>query len=62
MHSRAAELIGALGLAPHPAGGHFHEIYRSDARLHALEVGSERAALTTIYFLLVGYRVAVDRP
>jgi uncharacterized protein len=54
VHSRAAELIGSLGLAPHPEGGHFREIYRSDARVQALDGRSERAALTTIYFLLAG--------
>ena len=39
-------LISALGLAPHPEGGHYREIYR-DA-----PVGGGRGALTSIYYLL----------
>lgn len=37
--SRARELIAALGMQPHPEGGHYAEIYRSPK-------------LTTIFFLL----------
>jgi predicted cupin superfamily sugar epimerase len=46
----AGGLIGALGLAPHPEGGWYRELYRS-----ALEVATARgprAALTSIYYLL----------
>ena len=39
MHTRAAQLIRELGLQPHPEGGHYLEVYRSEA-------------VTTIYFLL----------
>ena len=39
MTPRAAELIAALGMQPHPEGGHYVEIYRS-------------GALTSIFFLL----------
>ncbi len=42
----AQEVIEALGLEPHPEGGHFREIYR-----HAAADGG-RGALTTIYFFL----------
>lgn len=37
--ARAADLIAALGMQPHPEGGHFVEIHRSPA-------------LTSIFFLL----------
>ena len=39
-------MIGILGLAPHPEGGHFRETFRD-----AAEAG-RRAASTAIYFLL----------
>lgn len=40
----ANEIIRLLGLKPHPEGGHFAEMYRSE--------GEGRAACTTIYYLL----------
>lgn len=43
----AEDLIGLLGLEPHPEGGHYRETFR-DARL----VAGDRAAATAIYFLL----------
>jgi predicted cupin superfamily sugar epimerase len=43
----AAEIVGLLGLRPHPEGGHFRETFR-DARA----VGGGRAVSTAIYFLL----------
>ena len=42
----ADDVIGILGLAPHPEGGHFRETFRD-----AAEPG-RRAASTAIYFLL----------
>lgn len=54
MHSRAAELIAALGLAPHPEGGYYREIYRSSTEVSPSDGRGSRAALTTIYFLLAG--------
>jgi predicted cupin superfamily sugar epimerase len=42
--SEAGELIRALGLEPHPEGGHFAETWRGSER--------PRAAGTAIYFLL----------
>lgn len=66
MHARAAELIDSLGLVPHPEGGHFGEVYRSDVRVRTFDTRSQRAALTTIYFLLTAgdvscwHRVASD--
>jgi predicted cupin superfamily sugar epimerase len=42
----AEEMISALGLSPHPEGGHYREIYR-----HRPADGS-RGASTAIYYLL----------
>lgn len=58
MHPRAAQLIASLGLTPHPEGGHFREIYRSASGVRPLDERSERAALTTIYFLLADGEVS----
>ena len=52
MHSRAAELLVVLGMRPHPEGGHYVELFRSSHRVQALGRRVERAAITTIYFLL----------
>lgn len=52
MHSRAHELIDTLGMRPHPEGGHYVELFRSGHRVQVLDRSVERAALTTIYFLL----------
>jgi predicted cupin superfamily sugar epimerase len=52
MHDRAAHLISGLGLQPHPEGGHFREVFRSSAPVQPGDGRGERAALTTIYFLL----------
>jgi predicted cupin superfamily sugar epimerase len=48
--SRAEELIHALGLAPHPEGGHYREIFRSPSTVATPR--GPRAALTSIDFLL----------
>lgn len=61
---RAAELIAALGLAPHPEGGHYAEVFRSPERVQTPR--GARSALTTIDFLLARgefsawHRVASD--
>lgn len=48
--NRADELVEQLGLAPHPEGGAFAEVFRS---AHRVSAGSrERSAVTTIYYLL----------
>ena len=52
MHSRAAELVKLLDMRPHPEGGHYAEVFRSAHRVQVLDRNVERAALTTIYFLL----------
>src|SRR5262249_24108703 len=51
MTSRSAQLIASLSLLPHPEGGHYREIYRSASTV-AFGRQAQRAALTTIYFLL----------
>ena len=66
MHPRAAELIATLALRPHPEGGFYREIFRSESRVAPSDSRGARAALTTIYFLLPGgtfsrwHRVASD--
>jgi predicted cupin superfamily sugar epimerase len=66
MHPRARQLIETLALAPHPEGGWFRQLFKSDERVTRHADGAERAALTTIYFLLVEgtfsawHRVASD--
>lgn len=42
--SEAERLIAALGLRPHPEGGHFREMFRDQ--------GEQRALSTAIYYLL----------
>ena len=54
MHPRARQLIDDLRLQPHPEGGYFREIHRSSARVHPDDERPDRAAVTSIYFLLVG--------
>ncbi len=58
MHPRAAELIATLELKPHPEGGFYREIFRSALRVQPDDVRGDRAALTTIYFLLPGGAVS----
>jgi len=51
----AAAVVRLLGLAPHPEGGHYREIYREGD-------GARRAAVTSIYYLLAaGERSAWHR-
>jgi len=52
LHQRAYELIEKLDLKPHPEGGHFSEVYRSPSTVRPSDDRDERAAVTTIYFLL----------
>lgn len=49
---RAAELVQGLGLAPHPEGGHYREIFRSAETVASTAHTGPRAALTSIDFLL----------
>jgi uncharacterized protein len=52
MIDRAAALIAALRLSPHPEGGYFGELYRSGSTVEPDDGRGSRPALTTIYFLL----------
>ena len=52
MHPRAQQLIDTLALAPHPEGGWYRQIFKSDERVTRLSDGAERSAFSTIYFLL----------
>jgi predicted cupin superfamily sugar epimerase len=52
MHSRAVELLSILGMRTHPEGGHYVELFKSPHRVQVLDRDVERAAITTIYFLL----------
>src|SRR5206468_11504443 len=52
MHPRVAELIAALDLRPHPEGGFYRQIFRSEIQVAPEDRRGLRAALTTIYFLL----------
>ena len=49
---RAQELIRDLRLQPHPEGGRFAEAFRSPRLVRAAGDARDRAAVTTIYFLL----------
>jgi predicted cupin superfamily sugar epimerase len=50
--ARAQQLIRLLALQPHPEGGWYREAYRSAGQVAPGDDRAERAALTTIYFLL----------
>ena len=52
MDPRARELVETLGLAPHPEGGFYREIFRSSERVTRASSRDDRRALTTIHFLL----------
>ncbi len=45
-------LIEKYQLQPHPEGGYFKEVYRSDQELNSSVHGETRNAVTHIYFLL----------
>jgi uncharacterized protein len=51
MRPRAAELIAALDLQPHPEGGFYRQVFRSNIQ-GPLDQRGVRATLTTICFLL----------
>jgi len=66
MSDRAEALVRELGLAPHPEGGFYRELFRSRRMVRTDDGRSERWAATTIYYLLRGsdtnrwHRVASD--
>lgn len=62
--SRPAELITALGLQPHPEGGHYVETFRS-AHVLATAAGSRNASTAILFLLTAGscsrwHRVSSD--
>jgi predicted cupin superfamily sugar epimerase len=52
MNPRALVLIESLQLQPHPEGGYYREIFRSERLVVVDGKHTVRAALTSIYFLL----------
>ena len=64
--ARASHLIEQLRLAPHPEGGYYRQIYRSETMVQPADGRPVRPSLTTIYFLLAAgdvsrwHRVASD--
>ncbi len=59
MNPRARALIQELGLAPHPEGGYFAELFRSPREVDPLDGRGRRSALTGVWFLmLAGQRSA----
>jgi predicted cupin superfamily sugar epimerase len=46
-------LVDRLGLRPHPEGGYYKEVFRSGATVRPDDDRPARAAVTTIYYLLV---------
>lgn len=48
----ASDIIEALKLAPHPEGGHYAEVFRSELTLGSPLHEGARSASTAIYFLL----------
>ncbi len=53
MDRRAAALIESLGMAPHPEGGFYREIFRSALAVLPQDGRPPRCGLTAIHFLLV---------
>lgn len=49
---RATELVQQLGLSPHPEGGFYREVFRSAAGVQPDGQRPQRAAMTSIDFLL----------
>lgn len=66
MSPRTETLIRHLALRPHPEGGFYREVHRSQRRVQPFDARASRNALTLIHFLLVDggasrwHRVASD--
>lgn len=50
--SGAAYWIDHLKMSPHPEGGYFREMYRSEKVVTVKDSAAERSAMTVIYYLL----------
>lgn len=53
---RIDELVAELDLNPHPEGGFFKEMYRSDLKVNT--ASGERSIMTSIYFLLTSDNIS----
>lgn len=51
-HDAPRRYVDALGLSPHPEGGHYREIVRSPREVTHPSSGLRRSAMTSIYFSL----------
>ena len=62
MNEKAAYYISKLKLMPHPEGGYFNEVYRSEEKLSKENLparyNGKRSVSTSIYFLLEGEQVS----
>ena len=58
MNERARTLIDSLELSPHPEGGFYREVYRSESTVTSPVNGAVRASATDIYFLLTAGQVS----
>jgi len=54
--AQSDELIRHLGLAPHPEGGWYRELYRSSRQVVTAQ--RTRSALTSIYYLLQQHQIS----
>ena len=52
LSDEAAALVRRLRLSPHPEGGYFREIHRSEDSVEPADGRGARSALTVIHFLL----------
>lgn len=52
MDGRVEALVQQLGLAPHPEGGFYREIWRSTEGVQPQDGRGHRVGITSIYFLL----------
>jgi predicted cupin superfamily sugar epimerase len=50
----AAQLISQMGLQPHPEGGYYKEVYRSENHILRPPSSKPKQACTSIYYLLEG--------
>lgn len=53
MQHHIQNIIKRYSLIPHPEGGYYREVFRSDLRITSPAVPKERAAATHIYFFLM---------
>jgi predicted cupin superfamily sugar epimerase len=54
MESNAAYWINKLNLQPHPEGGFYKEVFRSEIEVRAACSDKVNQAITSIYYLLEG--------